>query len=367
MTRQIKLNDIAIAPCLASGPIALTATEAVLAARNPDSSRWSSFVKACSVAYLFNGMERCFDSGREPVREINRLLEDLASFFALNAKIGFGELASPSQSENGSNEDSGNQIEAVIGEHYGQLFKNFSADSYWNEPARLLKLRLERNGIDLSELKNKRVLDAGCGGGRYTAAWRVLGAAQAIGIDISPLNIATARQRIAQSTISEVAFVEGTVLKLPFDDDSFDIVFSNGVLHHTLDWRAGVAECVRVLKPGGLGWLYLIENPGGLFWDVIEILRVITQGLDGDLARRALQAMGTPANRIFYMLDHVLVPINIRLTPDQIVACLEDSGARAIRRLTRGSDFDRIERIHRGEPFAEVKYGVGENRLVFSK
>lgn len=372
MTKQIHDNDIAIAPCLGSGPIADSAMEAVLATRrldavSPDGSRWSSFIKAASVPYLFNGMERCFDSRQEPVAEINRLLMNLASFFALNAEIGFAQLASPSHSGEESIEDSGGHLESITGEHYGQLFKNFSADSYWNEPARLLKLRMDRNGIELPGLSNTRVLDAGCGGGRYTAAWRLLGAKEAVGVDISPLNVATARQRIAQSDLGGVAFEQGNVLELPFPDDSFDIVFSNGVLHHTVDWRAGVAECLRALKPGGLGWLYLIENPGGLFWDVIEILRVITRGLDKEMARRALQLLGTPANRIFYMLDHVLVPINIRLSPEEIVECLENAGATQIRRLTRGADFDRIERIHRRDPFAGIKYGVGENRFTFSK
>ncbi|MCG3161348.1 MAG: Ubiquinone/menaquinone biosynthesis C-methyltransferase UbiE [Acidobacteria bacterium] len=367
MTTQIQDNDIAIAPCLASGPIAGAAREAVLAARNIGDTPWASFAMACAVPYLFNGMERGFNSGWEPVGEINRSLENLASFFALAAKIGFGELASPSRLETRSNEDASNQVEAITGEHYARLFENFSTVSYWDEPAQLLKLRLDRNGIDLNELPRKRVLDAGCGNGRYTAAWRLIGARQAVGVDISPLNIATAQRRVEQLNINGVTFEQGNVLKLPFPDNSFDIVFSNGVLHHTVDWRAGVAECVRTLKPGGLGWLYLIENPGGLFWDVIEILRVIAQGLDRDAARNALRGLGTPANRVFYMLDHVMVPINIRLTPDEIIACLEEAGATEIKRLTRGSDFDRIERIHRGEPFAEIKYGVGENRFIFSK
>ncbi|MGH9769644.1 MAG: methyltransferase domain-containing protein [Blastocatellia bacterium] len=367
MTAQIQADDIAIAPCLASGPIAGAARDVVLAARSLDDTPWSSFAKACAAPYLFNGMERGFDSHGAPVEEINRLLENLASFFALTTKIGFGKLAAPSRPEGRSSADVSGQVEEVTGEHYGKLFENFSTGSYWEEPARLLKLRLDRNGIDLTELPGKRALDAGCGGGRYTVAWRLIGAQQAVGVDISPLNIATARRRVEQLNVNGVAFEQGNVLQLPFPDDSFDIVFSNGVLHHTVDWRAGVAECVRTLKPGGLGWIYLIENPGGLFWDVIEILRVITRELDRDAARSALQTLGTPANRIFYMLDHVMVPINIRLTPDEITACLEEAGATAIRRLTRGADFDRIERTHRGEPFAEVKYGVGENRFIFSK
>jgi hypothetical protein len=145
------------------------------------------------------------------------------------------------------------------------------------------------------------------------------------------------------------------------------MVFSNGVLHHTLDWKAGVGELVRVLRPGGTGWLYLIEKPGGLFWDLIEILRVIMSQDSRRMARASLAVLGLPANRIFYMLDHVMAPINIRLTSDEIEKSLEEAGATKIRRLSRGADSDRIERIYQNEPFAKLKYGVGENRYVFTK
>ena len=67
------------------------------------------------------------------------------------------------------------------------------------------------------------------------------------------------------------------------------------------------------------------------------------------------------------MLDHVMVPINIRLRPEEIEYCLAKAGATGVRRLNRGTDFDRIEKIYQEEPFATVKYGVGENRYVFSK
>ncbi len=77
--------------------------------------------------------------------------------------------------------------------------------------------------------------------------------------------------------------------------------------------------------------------------------------------------LGVPGNRIFFMLDHVMVPINVRLRPRQVEDALAAAGARDVRRLERGTDFDRIEAIHRGIPFAEVKFGVGENRYVFGK
>ena len=44
----------------------------------------------------------------------------------------------------------------------------------------------------------------------------------------------------------------GSVDKLPFPDEYFDAVFDFGMLHHVVDWQAGVAEIQRVLKPSGI-------------------------------------------------------------------------------------------------------------------
>jgi ubiquinone/menaquinone biosynthesis C-methylase UbiE len=311
-------------------------------------------------------MEAIFASGDEPVDAMNRALEGLGKFFEAATNSGFAALGPEAGNElDRAGDLSG--VEGVTGDHYGRLFREFSSTSYWEEPTRLLSLRLTRNAVNFDRLNEMEVLDAGCGGGRYTVAWRLLGTKRAVGVDVSTIGVEDARRRAVEAGIDGVGFEEGSVLELPFRDDSFDIVFSNGVLHHTVDWKAGVAELLRVLRKGGFGWLYLIEKPGGLFWDSIEILRVIMKDEKRHVARWALQALGIPANRIFYMLDHVLVPINIRSTPQEVEDCLIDAGATSIRRLTRGADFDRIERIYQNDSYADLKYGVGENRYVFSK
>jgi ubiquinone/menaquinone biosynthesis C-methylase UbiE len=213
----------------------------------------------------------------------------------------------------------------------------------------------------------ERVLDAGCGGGRYSVAWKALGAASVLGVDLSEKGIDDARRRVADYSIDDVEFRIASVHDLPIDDSSVDIVFSNGVLHHSTDWEKGVDELVRVMKPGGMGWLYLIEQPGGLFWDVIEILRALLKDEEKETARVHLSLQGLPANRVFYMLDHVMAPINLRLTSEQIESALEKAGGESIRRLNRGCDFDRVEQIFNQQPFATTKYGAGEHRFVFSK
>ncbi|MCI0336613.1 MAG: class I SAM-dependent methyltransferase [Acidobacteria bacterium] len=335
--------------------------------RDLGSTNWASLARACCVPFIFDEMERVLASNEEPIAGISDIFDRLISFLKSAKVNGIDRLGVISRQWETRREDNHFTIENVTGKHYGRLFRDFSESAFWDEPVTLLRTRLERNAIDLSRLSEHDVLDAGCGGGRYTVAWRLLGAKRVDGIDISSIGIANARQRVDDAGLDGVGFRVGSVLDLPYSDNSFDLAFSNGVLHHTVDWEKGVAELVRVLKPGGMGWLYLIENPGGVFWSVIDVLRELMYGENREFARSSLRMLGIPDNRIFYMLDHVLVPINLRLTPAEIEKCLETVGASQWRRLTRGADYDRIERIYQKDPYAQVKYGVGENRYVFSK
>jgi SAM-dependent methyltransferase len=351
-------DDCAIAPCLIDDPFG--AATAVQAARQLGATRWASLARASCVPYIFDGMERAFADDSHPLQPIRQLFHDLVPFFSAAIRSGVNELGAVMPKASAP-------VDEITGEHYGRLFSGFSPASFFEEPIRLLRTRLERNGISMYRIAGQRVLDAGCGGGRYTVAWRQLGAADAVGVDFSATGIDSAIGRVRAAGIDNVQFERGDVLDLPFTRDEFDIVFSNGVLHHTENWQQGINELVRVLKPGGLGWLYVIEKPGGLFWDVIEVLRVIMKDECPHAAREYLRLLGIPANRIFYMLDHVMVPINIRTTHDEITAALERAGATEIRRLARGADFDRVEQLYQRQPFADVKYGIGENRYLFSK
>jgi SAM-dependent methyltransferase len=216
--------------------------------------------------------------------------------------------------------------------------------------------------------RGRNVLDAGCGSGRHVFAMSALGARRVIGVDISGRSLAAGRERIRRAHLTDVVPAEGDILALPFRDDSFDIVHSSGVLHHTDDWRQGMSEMVRVLRPGGTGLLmYLAEYPGGLFWDIIELLRVIMCSESPVITRTALRALAVPPERIIYMLDPVLVPIHLRFKETEIGAYLADLGITQYRRFTRGGNSDRIERVFCGERHAAVKFGVGEHRFVFTK
>ena len=74
--------------------------------------------------------------------------------------------------------------------------------------------------------------------------------ASATGIDLTEAAVAAARERLRQEEL-EAEVLVGDAESLPFEDASFDVVYSYGVLHHTPDTAAAVREVHRVLRPGG--------------------------------------------------------------------------------------------------------------------
>lgn len=97
-----------------------------------------------------------------------------------------------------------------------------------------------------------RALDVCCGTGDL--AFGLAGAgAETLGIDFTAamLLVATNRADKLSPATSRPAFVRGDALALPFARDSFDIVTVGYGLRNLTDWHAGLAEMLRVLKPGG--------------------------------------------------------------------------------------------------------------------
>ena len=99
----------------------------------------------------------------------------------------------------------------------------------------------------------ERVLDLGCGAGTdsLVAAQMVGAEGRVVGIDMTPEMLAQARSAAEEMGAPNVEFVEGEAERLPFVDESFDVVVSNGVIDLVPDKDAVFAEIFRVLRPGG--------------------------------------------------------------------------------------------------------------------
>ncbi len=114
----------------------------------------------------------------------------------------------------------------------------------------VLKMRLL--GLAEAAYTNKRILDCGCGTGEFTC-WYAARGNDVTAVDLSGPSIAHAKKYAASYELEDrITFRQHSVLELDFPDDSFDIVYSYGVLHHTPDPYKGFQNMVRVCKPGGI-------------------------------------------------------------------------------------------------------------------
>jgi arsenite methyltransferase len=97
------------------------------------------------------------------------------------------------------------------------------------------------------------ILDIGCGGGldSLVAATMVAPLGKVVGIDISPEMIGRAKNNFQKTGLKNVSFQEFPGEALPFPDNSFDVVISNGVFNLIPDKLRALKEAGRVLKPGG--------------------------------------------------------------------------------------------------------------------
>jgi SAM-dependent methyltransferase len=110
------------------------------------------------------------------------------------------------------------------------------------------------NPFSLGALEpGERVLDVGCGAGTdsLVAAQMVAPDGRITGIDMTPQMLAKARRAAEEMGLDNVEFVEAEAEQLPFPDESFDVIVSNGVIDLIPDKDAVFSEFLRVLRPGG--------------------------------------------------------------------------------------------------------------------
>jgi ubiquinone/menaquinone biosynthesis C-methylase UbiE len=123
---------------------------------------------------------------------------------------------------------------------------NRMASTYDNSLYGKYTVRLHRSVINQINLGCNSALDLGCGTGQLLSRISKSGISLA-GIDIAPEMIAISRQKLGEKADLRVGDVE----KLPWENESFDVVLSTLSFHHYPDPMSVLKEATRVLKTGG--------------------------------------------------------------------------------------------------------------------
>ena len=130
--------------------------------------------------------------------------------------------------------------------------------------------------MGFDQFRGSRLLEIGCGMGTDLLQF-ARGGARCIGVDLTPRSVEITRHRFALYGV-DGAFMLADGERLPFASDSFDVVYSNGVLHHTPDTAGAIREVHRVLRPGGTAKVMLYHRNSLNYWMEIVLRRGVLGG-----------------------------------------------------------------------------------------
>jgi SAM-dependent methyltransferase len=150
-------------------------------------------------------------------------------------------------------------------------------------------------------------LDAGCGG---TASLAIAcdhhGFGKVYAIDVNQDSLLRAQDIVKGSHAKAVRLLCGSLLSMPFADQSFDFAACVGVVHHTPNPEHAVRELARVLKVGGTLYITVYCFAGSLFESIVRTLRCMGQPIPFHRLHRFFQRSRIWNN---FVLDHMYVPI----------------------------------------------------------
>ena len=186
-----------------------------------------------------------------------------------------------------------------------------------------------KTGSPPEELAGRRVLDAGCGGGRYV---RLVGqaGAEVVGMDLSD---AVSAAREVTADLPNVSLLRGDLLRVPLRAGRFDFIYSLGVLDHTPAPRRAFLNLVPLLRPGGriAVWVYPRWRPT-LEW-MNHLQRAVSTRLPlgllmrlsrwsaplGALKGRLLHSRYYPVQRFGVALNVLTIGVSTHPDPEQRV------------------------------------------------
>jgi 2-polyprenyl-3-methyl-5-hydroxy-6-metoxy-1,4-benzoquinol methylase/uncharacterized protein YbaR (Trm112 family) len=139
-------------------------------------------------------------------------------------------------------------------------------------------------GLTPREVRGVRLLDAGCGNGTLSAALASEGF-EVVGLDRSAGALRAFKYQWFDSLVTQAAaarlnYVQGDLQQPPFDDGEFDLIYSDGVMHHTPDTKRTFLAVSRKVKMGGrlFIWLYRSDTRGlqALKIKAVKLVRFVT-------------------------------------------------------------------------------------------
>ena len=202
-----------------------------------------------------------------------------------------------------------------------EYFEEIEAHRYATEPEILDFARFDR-------YRDKKMLEVGVGAGTDFLQW-VKAGARAHGIDLTPEAVRHVEHRLEVYGLRAEDVRVADSERLPHDDDTFDLVYSWGVIHHTPDTPKALSEIVRVCRPGGTCKVMIYNRHSVVACDL--------------WLRKALRRL-RPFRSIASCLYHHMESVGTQaFTPREVRAMLATHPVKDVRIRTVFTHYDRLD------------------------
>ena len=220
-----------------------------------------------------------------------------------------------------------------------------------NEAYSLLSERLKKNKINLNIIRNKDIIDIGCGTGRYSEALWKIGAKS-----ITCLENGSRPKQLNK----KFKFIGGSVFNLKIKK-KYDFIFCNGRLSHIKNWSKALKNISKLKSKNGWLWLSLFGK--GQNWKYADKLRSKLNFNDCKNFEKALLVRDWEPNKVFFLIDLFFSKQRIYFKKKKIKSALIKLGYKKIIFLKRGPNQDLNEKLFKNPSLKKI-YGEGEIRLI---
>jgi SAM-dependent methyltransferase len=256
-------------------------------------------------------------------------------------------------------------MESMHQDLFQRLWTQFDPDDYRERIARY-DHRISVNGLNRT-FSGMRGIDFGCGHGNFAHAFINGGAAFVLGIDYGEDSIrfaTAARDRLGVGA-DRIAFKQASVYDTGEPSASYDFAVQNGVFHHLDDEDRAYREVLRVLKPGGLFWVYT-DGEGAISHDLWDTSRQILSDIPAVFIVDQLKALNLSTGKRYHLGDG-LNAVYRHTTWKALTERLGRLGFGDFRRLSGGFETDFDHDVITADRYGTAKFGSGDLRLLCRK
>ena len=247
---------------------------------------------------------------------------------------------------------------------FQKLWINFNYNQFKNERLSRYTTRVKINKLQ-KFLKNKRIVDFGCGHGNFLMSIAEFKPKESIGIDYGKASINYAN-KVKKKLFpkNNIFFFNRRIQNPKLKKNYFDFAIQNGVFHHMKNEDSAYRAVHKVLKTGGYFWVYT-DGGGGIRDFVWDLSQKLLKNIDNNIVQNQIRSIGLSNNKEYHLGDGLSARYrHTDLT--SIKKKLKKIGFKFVRQLKGGFKTDYDYPFYKDKYFNK-KFGSGDLRLLFKK